>query len=683
MAVTAIICAALGSQAHGRPAGENEMAAYTVWFTDEEDSSVWIFAPQSGEVENGAVLTIPFPEEIVGADGHIWTAVEESPKKVEVFKPGNEKFYISYRRGKKVKVPQQPEDEGKKRLDYWMKKAWEADCLITGNQSSAEPEYALISEDSSHNNSRLTNLVTMVRNLKEDSKNWHYIYMIGRDYKPQTLILGNWPDVEYSSAVEETFTEDGSDWTVLRVGMRRRWNSLSCSHQWNQRSEKPGKCLEFGVRDYVCALCDTEEKVLLPPFNHRDENGDSLCDVCSKRAFIQQKGDTISTVLKTNTGELVLSFTCVDENYRGTGRMMYLADQVLDTNVTGICFGDGEGNRYQESSLRNYFTYGFANDISVAPALMPMMQEDGREDRVFLLSRDEYESYRDDYAFKTVPTPYFLRTQEENDKILTVFPDGEVHAVTAQGNETAGARPFILFDKPVTGEEPERHFWKVGEVQVRITGGKERFFRCIDEDYSDIQGTHRKAALFLCDDVIRSDEAIVHKIHNSGDDVGNADRISFGQDNNYKNSYVRKWLMSASDTNYLEPVSVGVASACSGITEAGMKEEMNVAALRMYSIGFQLMRERMFCLSVEEALKYRESLWKFSGADEDNEKSQITPRSIGYYLRTPVYREDANGNFRYSDEIYSVDLEKGNIRPVKTDTTEIGIRPVFAMKQGD
>lgn len=683
MAVVAIICVTVRVQVHGRPVADRENASYTVWFTDEEDSSVWIFAPQSGEVEDGTVLTIPFPEKIVGGDGYYWSATEESPKKVEVYSPGNDKFYVQYRRGKKVTALQPPDNVGKKRLEYWKEKTWNADCLITGNDPLAEPEYNLIMENSGQNNRRLTNLVTMFRNLGEESRTWHYIYMIGLDYVPQTLILGNWPDVEYSSVTEETFSVEGSDCAVVRVGMRKRWSRESCPHHWSVLSEEPGRCLKFGVRNYICSLCDWEETVLLPPESHRDENGDSLCDACSQRTIEQKKGDRISAILQTKVDDIPMTFTCVDENYRGTGRMVYLSDHVLDVRVTGICFEPGEGNRYEGSSLRNYFRHGFSNDISLSQALLPLEQEDGIEDTAFLFTEEEYEKYRDDSAYKPVSTPFLLRTPEGGGKIRAVFPDGEVRGIESEGSTEAGVRPFIVLDTPVTGEEPERHYWKEGDVQVRVTGGKERFYRCIDEDYSDMQGTHRKSALFLCDDVIRSDEASAHFTAGTGEKTETEGRLSFGNTNNYKDSAVRKWLTGAANSDYLEPIAIGVTTAFAGITPEGLKENMNTDSLKRFEIGYQFMQDRLFCLSVEEALRYRDSLWKFGGSGENNEETQITTRSVGYYLRTPVYRTGGDGNFKYSDEIYTVNLERGNIRPVKADTTEMGVRPAFAMKQGD
>ena len=94
------------------------------------------------------------------------------------------------------------------------------------------------------------------------------------------------------------------------------------------------------------------------------------------------------------------------------------------------------------------------------------------------------------------------------------------------------------------------------------------------------------------------------------------------------------------------------------------------------------MQDRMFCLSLEEALRYREELWSFGEKGTDGCKGQISPYSRGYYLRTPFYSEDTSGNFLYTDRIYAVDLEKGNIHPADTDSEMYGIRPAFTLPQG-
>ena len=49
------------------------------------------------------------------------------------------------------------------------------------------------------------------------------------------------------------------------------------------------------------------------------------------------------------------------------------------------------------------------------------------------------------------------------------------------------------------------------------------------------------------------------------------------------------------------------------------------------------MEDQMFILSMEEAVKYRDVLWKFNGSSQNNPQSQYSAYSKGYYLRTPQY----------------------------------------------
>ena len=111
-------------------------------------------------------------------------------------------------------------------------------------------------------------------------------------------------------------------------------------------------------------------------------------------------------------------------------------------------------------------------------------------------------------------------------------------------------------------------------------------------------------------------------------------------------------------------------------------EQLDGSLLAAHDIGFQLMQDRLFCLSVEEALRYRKELWRF-GSQQNNPAVQISPYSQGYYLRTPYYAEDHEGRFYYSDHVYAVDLVNGNIHPVPAGSQTYGLRPAFAVPQAE
>lgn len=641
---------------------------FQVNFVDKKEYTRKIFLSQNGAVPDGTSVSISFPEQIVGKDGYIWKAVVESPQTVVVEQAGNHKYYIEFERGKKVLEPERPDEENERKLKEWKQKAWEADCEITRQAVSDTPDPYLVVENLEQNNNRIKNLVSMIDDIE-----WHYFYMIGKNYTPQSLIIGTAFDAEYSTVTMDSFSIKDTPYVVVRIGIKRNWNPETCGHTWAFMSSVSNGCLESGKETYQCHKCGQEETILLPALGHKDDNRDSLCDHCEKRAFAQSKGDQIETVLKTSGGELNLSFTCLDDNYQGSGKMLYLADKVLDSKVTGVCFIDD--NQYNTSALRSYFSLGFDNDLSIGSALQTIRREEPDEifDEAVLLSKEEYERYQLEGMIPQTNQGWFLRSPSGNGKIGAVQPDGTYASVTAAGNTNYGARPFILLDKPVTNEKAEPYHWKEGDVQARKVGGKTYLFRCVDEDYSDNQDSHRKAALFLCDTVIRSD---------IDSDSFNIKKFSFGSDNNYKTSEIRAWLQhNASDSLFnLEPIYIGVNTAFTGSTKSGNYEQLEAGRLISHEIGFQLMKDELFCLSIEEALKYRNILWKFSGAIENNPETQLSAYSEGYYLRTPFYAVDG-GSFKYTDDIYIVDLENGSIHTIKTGSTSIGLRPAFSLPQ--
>lgn len=648
-------------------AEEKKRINYMVNFVDESNFTNKIFNTQGGVAPEGEVVYISFPEQIVGNDGHIWRSVETSPHAVELYGPGTQKYYIEYRQGEQIQKPEDPDAEGKNRLKKWILEAEEADRMITGNPPGEQGDPSLILHNTAQNNGKIHNLVSAINDAK-----WHYFFLIGKNYRPETLVIGTAFEAEYSVVNADSFRIGGDHYTILKVGVMRRWMAEDCGHSWEREQTIAAACLMNGKETYFCKKCGKEETVLVPAMGHMDTDQDALCDHCKKRAFPQGEGGQIQTMLRTGSGEVPLTFTCMDDNYRDTGKMLYLADSVLDETVTGTCFSDG--NSYEESGIRRYFRYGFANDLSVAPALQPILwkEEIGIADYGALLSKEEYELYAAQNVVKAVEQGYFLRTSDGKDHIYAVYPDGTLSSVAAADNQEFGARPFILLDKPDTEDIAEVCRWKEGDVQARQMGGKTYLFRCVDEDYSDNQSTHRKAALFLCDTVIRGD------IDSSSQELK---KISFGTDNNYKNSIVRQWLnQNVEDSQFnLEPIYIGVNRAYTGSTKAQSFDQMDKERLVGRDIGFQFMRDRLFCLSLEEAVKYRAVLWRFNGSEENNPDTQISPYSAGYYLRTPFYAEDETGSFRYSDDVYVVDLEQGNIHSANTDSTDIGIRPAFAV----
>lgn len=349
--------------------------------------------------------------------------------------------------------------------------------------------------------------------------------------------------------------------------------------------------------------------------------------------------------------------------------MLYLSEETLGEDITGICFTESD---YNGSPLREYFNLAFANNISAASALQPIERPDadGRNDYAALLSTDEYEAYAE---MIEAGNACLLRTVSGG-AVYAVDPEGGLCLVPAAESRAYGVRPFILLKSPETGEKAEPSNWKTGDIQMRQVGQKLYRFRCVDEDYSDNLDGRRSAALFLCDSVIRADTCSSMALK----------EISFGPDNNYKSSRIREWLAqnSVNSSFNLEPVLIGINTAYTGGTAAGTMEQLDGSLLAPHDIGFQLMQDRLFCLSVEEALRYRKELWRF-GSQQNNPAVQISPYSQGYYLRTPYYAEDHEGRFYYSDHVYAVDLVNGNIHPVPAGSQTYGLRPAFAVPQAE
>lgn len=209
-------------------------------------------------------------------------------------------------------------------------------------------------------------------------------------------------------------------------------------------------------------------------------------------------------------------------------------------------------------------------------------------------------------------------------------------------------------------EVPEAIHYSIGDVQARTIGDKIYLFRCIDDDYEDAMDNSQKTALFLSDSVIRSDI------------VGASKKLNFGDNNNYKYSRIREWLLDNAKADFVHETYIGITQSYIGATDKGTYEQLDDNSLVGMKQMFQLLQDRVFILSVDEALKYRNYLWKFNGSETNNPESQISAYSKGYYLRTP---QDGEG-------IYTVSLVDGNIQPVNVSETSVGIRPVMAIPQG-
>ncbi len=246
------------------------------------------------------------------------------------------------------------------------------------------------------------------------------------------------------------------------------------------------------------------------------------------------------------------------------------------------------------------------------------------------------------------------------------------------------------------GSIPSLHHWNIGDVVTRTLDGVSRRFRCIDLHYGE--GGSRQGqslALFLCESVIPANTGSEYAYERLEDGSRGCvyhpgPVVNFGESSEYADSKIRSWLAAQEAAADIFPAaSVGVESGCMGRTAPGSFSRFAESDLKLNRLGSQILTDRYFILSVDEALKYREYLWNVDGCDEEETAANAGAFSSGYWLRTPM--GDGSGE---TGCVYVVDLVNGNIHPqaVRPDadgemdeelavTGPIGVRPAFALRQ--
>ncbi len=244
-----------------------------------------------------------------------------------------------------------------------------------------------------------------------------------------------------------------------------------------------------------------------------------------------------------------------------------------------------------------------------------------------------------------------------------------------------------------------RKYWNPGDVVTRKLGGKTYRFCCVDQNYREESTSGQSLALFLCESVIPADTGSRY-IYEQKED-GRYDYVfypgpltEFGESSEYKDSAVRKWLKQQEEkAEGIPAVNTGVDRGCRGQTAVGAYSRLDPADLRFYDMGKQILTDRYFILSVEEALHYRDFLWRIDGCDEEESGRRAEPCAKGYWLRTPAGNRFGGD----TDCVYVVDLIDGNLHPQpvrasgwdgaektggETDMTcPAGVRPAFVLPQ--
>lgn len=624
------------------------MIHWTIKFVDRNNHMQQLWPAQTGEIRDGGQLQISYPDRITRADGTVWNSVEKAPVTRLVFGPGNMICYVEFEQEKNAGPAGDLQQQEKDRLKQYLEQAKACESLLTGEAAADLWDSRFYVDNQAENDLRVRSIAAGIGDTRE-----HVFYLIGRDFIPNGKAAAEYFPREsvYANLLEAVICIDQTKYYVARMSIQRSFSEQGCTHLWMISRDHAPSCLAAGTREYTCSRCSTKRKVAVPPPGHEDRDGDTVCDRCRRRVIEQQEGSKLNGVLTAGAEKINLTFTCIDEDYQG--KMLYLCDTSLPLAVFG-----GYGNeQYSQSKVRQYFRDGFQNAFSVPVLQGITAPEFAGTDYAVSLSPEEYQRYRE----KILGTGFYLRSATG------------IYAVDDQGNiipagpREYGVRPGILLDKPKP-ETPAAVHWNPGDIQARKINGTVYLFRCIDQNYSDGMGNHQRTALFLCETVIPADDQMP----------------CFGHSNDYKYSDVRQWL-TAADLFGTEPVNIGVDYAFTGKTGEGQYGDLDAGTIRAHYIGNQKLRDHLFILSVDEAIKYKDYLFKFDGSSADN--PEAAP-AAGYWLRSP-YGSSQNSDTGY---VYCVDLIRGNIHPqaIRPEQNEeqqmneispIGVRPAFVMPQ--
>lgn len=657
-----------------------EMVEWQVRFVDEESHQIHVGLQRQGKIKDGENLTINYRKKIVDGQGRIWEAVEEPPLTITVYGPGKQIYYVEYIQTGVTEEGKDPFGEEKELLKQWIKTAKQRETELTGEALEDIPDGRVIATDQAGMNERLLTAAALIDDTEE-----HIIYVIGKNINPAGTVLKDFyrEEVEYSNLQEAVITIGEDTYTVARISVTRSYNEDNCLHEWIVAEVTDATCLSRGRQRYSCSKCGMEEEVMVAALGHIDSDGDSICDRCNIRSFDQQIGDEIKADIAIEGGaRKELTWICVDDDYQDG--MLYVSKEALPVNIFGG-YGDLE---YLKSNPAHYFSSGWQNAFSIAGDPLLLIAAGGSEGYAAILDKEEAERY-----LAEMGGSYLTRTvSEDGAALVAIKEDGTVETVSPDLGGY-GIRPAVLLKKQDAGTAEKVH-WNIGDVQARDIDGKTYLFRCIDQNYADKTETHRQAALFLCDSVIPANTGsryIYEKLPDGtyGYVFQPGPIVNFGTANDYKYSRIRKWLQKSEGNFYnTEPINIGVSYAYTGSTEEGKYSQLKESSLSASYIGSQKMTGKLFILSVDEALKYKDWLWRFDGSESENPESQYGAFSRGYWLR------NAMGTSRDYDTgyVYAVDLVQGNIHPVAiqpdaTDDDEInvtgstGVRPVFTMPQ--
>lgn len=368
-----------------------------------------------------------------------------------------------------------------------------------------------------------------------------------------------------------------------------------------------------------------------------------------------QVGDSLSVETGLEDGFESLDFSCLDTDY--AGGILFLSDQVIPYELCSRYAAST--NDYTDSDIRTWLNQYFADSLSVTEELMPVKLEetsDSVSDRVFCLSLDEVKNteYRAFTKENWMPERgnryYWTRTKRENTENQAYMVQYNGHIASSRVSLTqAGVRPAFVLKKAEKDTDQEK-IWYPGDIQEREIDGKSYTFSCIDPDYRDAGG-NRVGALFLCDSIIGNESSF--------DETLNAWEVSD----------LRRWLSQAlSDSEGMAET----VTTCP-FTYAGKSRDYLLSEKKFTkrARSGKETKDNLFSLSLEDAIRYQDVLWKLNGAKENNFTVAGTYQ-MGYWLRTP-----AGGD---GTKCYAVTYD-GRVAPEVVNNEKMGIRPAYVAVQ--
>lgn len=568
-----------------------------------------------------------------------------------------------------------------RQLQAYFQTAREYESRLTGEAEDAVPDSRFMITGQEENDIRVLSAASQIPDGEERT-----FYVIGKNFVPNGKALAEWfgAGAVYANYLEAEEKEGKDTWYAARMSVWKNGSFDGLKH-WEMVRETRASCLGKGTALYRCRETREEKEIVTAPFGHWDSDQDSLCDRCRRRVFGQEEGSKIHAVL----GGRNMTFTCIDADYQSgslpEGGMLYLADQKVETGF----FGGYGSCVYEDSQIRRYFRDGFQNGCSLGEALEGISVPGcSGTDYAMSLSREEYGRYQ-----RLIQGGGFFLRDDTGSQVWAVDEKGELQPANPHDPDY-GIRPAIVLKKPWAGEA-ERIHWELGDLQQAEIDGQNMLFRCIDQNYSDHMENHGQTALFLCETVIPADYGSRYELREQEDGSHEYEfcpgpLVNFGQSSDYKHSNIQTWLEQAGDKIYLaKQVQIGTDMAFTGETPKGEYSSFDAVNLSSHPIGAQSLYGKLFLLSVEEAVKYKEFLWTFEGSQEENPETQLSSFSKGYWLRTPM----GTGDGADMGYVYGVDLEQGQIRPERIRPTEgtgdaeldatspFGVRPAFAMPQ--